>query len=238
MHAPISQKTTFEMIVFATLLAVIIALTLLLMSGLVSPCSKPICPQTPPPEPITMVHDETDAKYCRYYDDDDGDSSTTLPALTPPSTIADDIPDNHKPITNVSNPSVVPWPGSIFLIRSVASGKVITLRDGNIVLTQPGGYGSNRWACVETKGWLGFQDIYSGKFLGHDFRGTLRCAAEQHQMWEYFSARMRPDGGFVLLMTHWERLWHVGIKFEDGMEKLAKIGDGGVGGITWEFVRL
>jgi hypothetical protein len=49
---------------------------------------------------------------------------------------------------------------------------------------------------------------------------------------------MRPEGGYVLLMTHWERLWHVGSEVEQGVEKLAKVGDGGSGGIVWEFVKV
>ena len=51
---------------------------------------------------------------------------------------------------------------------------------------------------------------------------------------------MRPEGGCILLMTHWDRLWHVGSKkTEQGVEKLAKIGEGGaVGGMGWEFVKV
>jgi hypothetical protein len=49
---------------------------------------------------------------------------------------------------------------------------------------------------------------------------------------------MRPGGGYVLLMTHFERLWHVGIREEHGVERLAKVGDGGSDGIVWEFVKL
>ena len=49
---------------------------------------------------------------------------------------------------------------------------------------------------------------------------------------------MRPEGGYVLLMTHFERLWHVGIKVEQGVEKLAKSGNGGSDGIVWEFVKV
>lgn len=79
---------------------------------------------------------------------------------------------------------------------------MITLLDGQIMLTQADGRGSIYWECVETKGWLGFRNIVSGGFLGHDIEGTLRCSAEQHQGWEYFCARARPEGGFVLLMTH------------------------------------
>ena len=63
--------------------------------------------------------------------------------------------------------------------------------------------------------------------------------AEQHQGWEFFCARMKQGGdGWVLLMTHWERLWHVGVKVEGGVKGLAKIGEGGAGGIVWEFVRV
>ena len=49
---------------------------------------------------------------------------------------------------------------------------------------------------------------------------------------------MRPKGGCVLLMTHYERLWHVGLKVEQGVEKLAKIGDEGSDGMVWEFAQV
>lgn len=168
----------------------------------------------------------------------DGDDSTIDTAITPPDTVAADLLDDHDRFGGAEpNSSLVPWPGSTFIIRSVSSGHVLTLRDGQIALTQPGGRGSIHWACVETKGWLGFRNVVSGKFLGHDSKGRLYCSAERHQGWEYFCVRMRPPGGCVLLMTHYERLWHVGIKVEQGVEKLAKIGDGGSGGIVWEFVK-
>ena len=69
-------------------------------------------------------------------------------------------------------------------------------------------------------------------------KGKLCCSAERHRSWEYFCVRMRPEGGCVLLMTHWESLWHVGIKKEQDVEKLAKIGEGGSDGIVWEFAKI
>ncbi len=69
-------------------------------------------------------------------------------------------------------------------------------------------------------------------------QGRLCCLASRHQGWENFCVRMTPEGGYVLLMTHFERLWHVGIKVEQGVEKLAKIGDGGSAGTVWEFVKV
>ncbi|MCJ1343867.1 hypothetical protein MMC31_002065 [Peltigera leucophlebia] len=159
------------------------------------------------------------------------------PILTPPETVAADLLDDRDPFGGASS-FLVPWPSSTFIIRSVSSGYVITLLNGRIVLTQPGGPGSIHWACVETKGWLGFRNVVSGNFLGHDEKGRLCCSAERHHMWERFCVRMRPEGGCVLLMTHYENLWHVGIKVEQGVKKLAKIGDGGSFGIVWEFAQV
>jgi hypothetical protein len=169
----------------------------------------------------------------------DRDDSTIYTTITPPETVAADLLDHHDPFGSAEpSSSLVPWPGSTFIIRSVSSRNVITLLDGQIMLTQSGGRGSIHWACVETKGWLGFRNTVSGKMLGHDAKGRLCCSAERHQGWEYFCARMRPRGGCVLLMTHYERLWHVGVKWEPGVEKLAKIGDGASDGIVWEFAKI
>ena len=49
---------------------------------------------------------------------------------------------------------------------------------------------------------------------------------------------MRREGGCILLMTHYDRLWHVGIKVEEGVEKLAKIGDGASDEMVWEFAKV
>lgn len=169
----------------------------------------------------------------------EGDDFTTYTATTPPETANTDPLDDHDPCSGAEPSfSLVPWPGSTFIIRSVSSGHVITLLEGQIILTKPGSHGSIYWACVETKGWLGFLNIVSGKYLGHDAKGRLCCSAERHQWWEYFCVRPRPEGGCVLLMTHHDRLWHVGIKEEQGVEKLAKIGDGGSDGLVWEFAKV
>ena len=74
--------------------------------------------------------------------------------------------------------------------------------------------------------------------MGHDKQGRLCCTAEKHQGWENFCVRGKPEGGCVLLMQHWDRLWHVGIKAEQGVEMLAKIGDGSAGGMAFEFLKV
>jgi len=168
----------------------------------------------------------------------DHDNSTTYAARTPPETIDNDFLEDQDPFGTIKSSSSVPWPGSSFIIRCVNTGNIITLLDGQIVLVPQGDRGSIYWQCVETKGWLGFRNPVSGNFLGHDAAGKLRCSAERHQGWENFCVRLRPEGGYVLLMTHFERLWHVGMKVENGIDKLAKIGDGGSDGIIWEFVKV
>ena len=181
-----------------------------------------------------MVLDHLDPK-----PDPNDDESTVYTANTPPETVDADFLNDNDPLGGAkSGPLLVPWPGSTYIIRSVSSGHMITLLEGNVVLTQPGGRGAIQWKCVETKGWLGFQNTVSGKFLGHGRFDDLICKANHHMLWEWFSTRMKPDGGCILLMTHFERLWHVGIKQEHGGEKLAKIGDGGSGGILWEFIEV
>jgi hypothetical protein len=179
-----------------------------------------------------MVLSELDPKAMSEAD------NSTICTHTPPETVAEFI-DNLDPLADPKpSPSSVPWPGYNFLIRDVETGHLITLEDGRIIMAQPGGPGSIHWQCVETKGWLGFRNTVSGRYLGHDPQGKLCCSAGRHQGWENFSVRLRPDGGYVLLMTHFERLWHIGIKHEKGFQTLAKLGDGGSDGIIWEFVKV
>lgn len=125
------------------------------------------------------------------------DESTAYTATTPPETIADDV-DRDVDFSTSS----MPRPGLTFIIRSVSCGRVITLLDGQIVLTQLGGRGSTHWACVETKGWHGFKNLASGKFLGHSIGGRLQCSAGRHLGWERFHVRQRREGDYVLLMTN------------------------------------
>ncbi|KAF2421499.1 hypothetical protein EJ08DRAFT_515303 [Tothia fuscella] len=115
----------------------------------------------------------------------DGSSTTyTSPDYlgTPPETVMSDHMDDKTPFTHSKPTSSVPWPKSTFIIRCVSTGRVITLLDGQVQLGSPGGRGSIHWACVETKGWLGFRNVVCGKFLGHAESGMLRCTAGNHCM--------------------------------------------------------
>lgn len=174
----------------------------------------------------------------------EADDSTVNTAATPPETIIDDnLLDTEDPLTdNPLTSSSVPWPGSTFIIRSASSGKVLTLVDGKIILASAGSRGSIHWKCVEQKGWLGFRNTISGRFLGHNKNGRLCCVADRQQGWENFCVRMTPDGGFLLLMTHFEKLWKVGLKTVEGTgeEKLVKMNsaDAEEGKVEWVFVKV
>lgn len=167
------------------------------------------------------------------------DDSTAYTATTPPETTASDHQEDCHSFNGPETHSLlVPSPDSTFIIRSMSSGEVITLLDGQIKLTRPGGHGCIHWACVESKGWFGFRNIVSGDFLGHDAKGKLCCTVKRLQGWEQFSLRPKPEGGCVLLMPHWWDLQPIGIVMEQGVEKLAKVGEGGSDGVVWEFVKV
>ena len=73
----------------------------------------------------------------------DSDDSTVNNAMTPPESVAADFLENHDPLDDIKlSPSSVPWPGSTFIIRSVVSGHVLTLCDGQVVMASPGTRGS------------------------------------------------------------------------------------------------
>lgn len=169
----------------------------------------------------------------------DSDNSTIMTPSTPPESIAEDALQGDIPCHNSNQSSFsVPWPGSTFTISSVSSGQVLTLIDGQVILASPGRRGSIHWECVENRGWLSFRNPVSGRFLGHDQKGGLICSASQNSGWERFCVRMRPGGGYVLLMTHHDALWPLGMQMVQGKEQLAKINDGGTGGLVWGFVRV
>ncbi|KAJ9606817.1 hypothetical protein H2200_008827 [Cladophialophora chaetospira] len=143
--------------------------------------------------------------------------STACTALTPPSTICPD-PDDRSPActTNATLSSSVPWPNSTYIIRCATTGDVLTFYNGQLSLSPLGGRGAIHWACIDTKGWLGFRNLVTGRYLGYDGHkhGKLRCSTEKHPLWERFCVRLRPNGGYVLLVTHYEKLWPVGTKVE------------------------
>jgi hypothetical protein len=140
--------------------------------------------------------------------------------------------ENHDPSRSV------PSHGFTFIIRSVSSGHVITLLDGQVMLAPPGDRGSIHWACVETEGWLGFRNRISNKFLCHDWNGRLKCSAEQRDKWRHFSVTPVPNGGYIMQMLDWWTLRPIVINAENGLRKLGRTGNKLSDGIAWEFVKI
>lgn len=156
----------------------------------------------------------------------DPDDSTGYTGTTPPETVADDLD---------SSPTE-PCPDSTFIIRSVSCGRYLALLEGRITLAHQNDRSSIRWTCRERDGWLGFQHPVSGKYLG--FSGTtLQCEAGEQGRSECFTVRPMPGGRYILQITSWEQLWAVGIREENGVQRLVRINIGTLGGLVWEFLR-
>lgn len=162
----------------------------------------------------------------------DPDNSTTYTPTTTSDTFTEDPPEYHD------QSSGAPSHGFTFIIRSVSSGQVITLLDGQVVLAPPGGPGSIHWACIETEGWLGFRNRISNRFLCHDGSGRLKCSAEQHHKWRHFTITPVPNGGYIMQMLDWWTLRPIVINEEKGLQKLGRSGNMLSDGIIWEFIRV
>ncbi|KAJ2899267.1 hypothetical protein MKZ38_003317 [Zalerion maritima] len=107
---------------------------------------------------------------------------------------------------------------------------------------------SYHWTVAESKGWLSLRNPVSGKFLGHDNVGNLVNRAGKQHGWENMAFRHVGAGGYVMMMTHFERLWVVGAKkgAPGSSLRLAKMEGAsaasearGTGkGLVWEFVKV
>lgn len=148
-------------------------------------------------------------------------------------------PEDGGSQSDTNRPSTpTPHRGRTFLIRSISSGDVITLSDGKVMLAQPDGRASH-WVCEEANGWLGFRNVVSGKLLGRGLDWGLCCSVTWHKEWERFHVHQQPEGGSVLLMSHWfNKIRPIGMRRENGTERLAMIEIGESDPIGWEFVEV
>jgi hypothetical protein len=68
--------------------------------------------------------------------------------------------------------------GSLFIIRDVLSRHVISLDNGNVVLTLLSNSSIYCWQCVEAKGFFRFLELRSNKFLCYTiWNPQLECTA-------------------------------------------------------------
>jgi len=155
-------------------------------------------------------------------------SSTVVTNTPTPTTVTDDFSGY------ITYCDAVPWAGEIFMIRDRIHGRVITLTDGKLQLEpNVSGLGSWYWVCVEKDGWLGFRNYASGAYIGHDGKGNFHAKVFHHKGHEFFCARRHPDGGYLLLMRHGNKLWKMDIK--EGGNELVETENKGT---LWEFVKV
>ncbi|KAF4960984.1 hypothetical protein FGADI_634 [Fusarium gaditjirri] len=127
----------------------------------------------------------------------------------------------------------VPYPGAVFIIRHRASGKVITIVNGDLQLCQ--GFnprGGFHWACIEQDRWLGFRNCVSGTIIGHNGGKKFIARVDKHQQHEYFTLRPSPQGGYELLTRHGQELWSMAVG-DDGSELVEVRGEGAL----WDFLK-
>lgn len=163
-------------------------------------------------------------------DDETSDfpQSPTAPLKVDASTMTDREPSKK------TRPPLLPWPGSTYIIRLISSGKVLSLLNGQVMLTARDGMGSYRWICEKRHGWLGFRNFASGRYLGCNDRDMLCCIAESHRDREQFCVTMRQNGGCALLIKQNNWLHEVDITVKNGVEKLALVN--AAEQIAWEFI--
>ncbi|CAM1510701.1 Fc.00g010360.m01.CDS01 [Cosmosporella sp. VM-42] len=152
--------------------------------------------------------------------------SDTVTSFTPTTT--DDLWDGLC--------RAVPWHGNTYMILEKTSGRAITLTNHKLGLQDMVEYhdAHNRWLCVETNGYFGFQDPKTGQYIGHDGNCGMRAMATVFKEWEFMTPRKHPDGGYQLLAPHWWHTLRVVTVAEDGESLVLRQH----GTTLWEFVKI
>lgn len=156
---------------------------------------------------------------------------------TPPASTVD-IP--ASPITGPGVRHQVPLDGRTFIIRAVSeeNDSVLTLLNGNVVLAPMNTRGSIYWACVEIKGWFGFRNCSSNRFINHGWDGRLKCEAQQDGRGIEFTVTPMPQGGYIMQMSDWWTLRPIVLNPERGLQKLGRTGNRLSEGVVWEFMAV
>ncbi|KAI1492981.1 hypothetical protein F5X96DRAFT_293740 [Biscogniauxia mediterranea] len=155
--------------------------------------------------------------------------STTTSTSTSTSTIA------------ASGTARAPEAPHAYMIRDLATGKALALRDGRLTLTHEAGESGGCgwcWRCTERDddgGWLGFRESVSGRYLGRDGAGGMCARATRHRAWEALLLRPLRDGGYHILTCDWWKLRRVALA-PDG-EALVESRDKREA-VRWEFIEV
>ncbi|CRL26958.1 unnamed protein product [Penicillium camemberti] len=130
-----------------------------------------------------------------------------------------------------------PWKDRSFVIRVPHTTLVIGLQKGSLRLVPErrayrcGIY----WSCVESDEMLlGFQNMVSGTFIGHNNKGKFIAEARFHRDWESFCVREHPDGGYVLLVKQGSGF--LPMRIDRGTHLVVSTNKDD--GVAWEFIRV
>ena len=145
--------------------------------------------------------------------------------------------------------SAVPWPDNVYMIIEKSSGRALTVAEGGRVVLQDApsssassdGYTSaanggadSHWLCVESRGYFSLHNPRTGKYLGHDGKRGMRAGAKEPDSWERLIPRLRPEGGYqIMVPQEGYSMWMVTVA-EDGKGLALRHH----GTTVWEFVKV
>lgn len=130
-----------------------------------------------------------------------------------------------------------PWKDRSFIIRDPYTSLVIGLQKGCLRLVpEHSAHGCDiYWSCVEfDEMLLGFQNMVSGTFIGHNNKGKFIAGARFHRDWESFCVREHPDGGYVLLVKQGSGF--LPMRIDRGTQLVVSTNKDE--GVVWEFSRV
>ncbi|KAL7957899.1 hypothetical protein V8C34DRAFT_324795 [Trichoderma compactum] len=135
--------------------------------------------------------------------------------------------DLVKAKQSATPPENHPIPGKSFMIQTRNKPNLIlALKYGKLVwLDGPIPSGGHIWRCVEKDGWLGFRNMASGTYLGHNKEGKIVATQKEHQDRERFTERRKENGGYMLSVLQETALLGVAIS-EDGKSLVLQKGEG------------
>lgn len=84
--------------------------------------------------------------------------------------------------------------------------------------------------------WLGFKNVISGTFIGHDDKGKFVASVKRHSDWESFCTRQHPGGGHLLLMREKNANGFLPMKIGGKNNEELVVSTKEEGGTAWEFI--
>ncbi|KAK4203158.1 hypothetical protein QBC40DRAFT_275141 [Triangularia verruculosa] len=101
------------------------------------------------------------------------------------------------------------------------------------------------WQCISKEGWLGFRNVASGTYLGHNGNLQVVANAAHCKAWEWFCVRRVPHvggsgekdteiEGYVMLTRHWDSLRWVDVSISKQMWYLT----GSDRAAVWGFIEV